>query len=50
MPSDETTDARAAGVMDVLSKAREEFRSALVATNEELQIAHEAQRCLSGSA
>ena len=37
MPSDETIDERASRAMDVLGKAREEYRSALVATNEELR-------------
>ena len=37
MPSDQTTDERATRALEVLSKAREEFRSALVTTGEELR-------------
>lgn len=37
MPSDTTTDERAGHAMDVLAGAREAYRSALVATNEELR-------------
>jgi hypothetical protein len=37
MPSDETGDERIALALDVLAKAREEYRSALVATEEELR-------------
>ncbi len=37
MPSDKPTDERAASALQVLEKAREDFRSALVATSEELR-------------
>jgi hypothetical protein len=37
MPSDKTTDERVGRAMDALANVREEYRSALVATNEELR-------------
>jgi hypothetical protein len=37
MPSDKTTDERAARALEILGKAREDFQSALVATSEELR-------------